>query len=998
MVTNAHSQMTGAGHWLPNPTASFASRHYGLDDEALNAMVNALGVKDIDDLLSKVLPSELITAPDDVNYPEPLSEAAALARYTELAAKNDPHVEMIGQGYYPSHTPSVIARDVLTNPAWLTAYTPYQSEISQGRLEAQMVFQTAMSSLTGLEVATASLLDEATAVAEAMLLIRRATRGEGVVLLHPGLHPQCLDVALARAKAVDLDIIISEKIPAPQAGPALLGAVVPHILSTGQINTQLPAMIEAIHAHKGALAAVGVDPLALTLLESPGALGADIAVGTSQRLGVPLFFGGPHAAFITTTKALARKIPGRLVGVAPDRNGNAALRLSLQTREQHIRREKATSNICTAQALLAVVAAMYCVYHGPDGLKSIARHAHTCAVTLRDHINAHRDMTEGITGAGKEPIFDTLTVQCADAHALAQACADEGINIRVVDEDLASISCNETTTAAHLDALCRAMGLPEVSEKPAPPCPVTEDVHDCLTREYLSSTDLGVDDVLVRHSDYLTHHVFCDHHSETGLMRYLRTLADRDLALDRTMIPLGSCTLKLNAASQGATLLNPAMAGIHPYAPSSQTAGWRELLGDISQRLATITGYDQVSLQPNSGAQGELAGLLAIRGYVDSIGESHRRLCLVPASAHGTNAASAASAGLTVVTVATAEDGSIDVDDLARLLQERGNDVAAIMLTYPSTHGVFEPQVVEVCRMVHEAGAQVYIDGANLNALCGLVRPGDLGGDVSHLNLHKTFAIPHGGGGPGVGPIAAKSHLAPFMPGLPTGSAPALPEDSDAKFAGAPVSGARFGSAGVIPLSWMYVVMMSWRDLGRATMGAIVSANTISRALADSFPTLYTGHSGYVAHECIVDLRQITHDTGVTAEDVAKRLIDYGFHAPTLAFPVAGTLMIEPTESEPVTEINRFIQAMNLIREEIAEIERGDVSVESSVLRLSPHTAREVTADDWNRVYSRSQAAFPWGDTPWRDKYFPPVTRIDNAAGDRAMDFLLPERMGSALS
>ena len=953
----------------PHTPARFLDRHLGTTGADLDTVLTRIGARSLEDLAIRVVPATLpvLDPPQQPERPEAviggLSEDEAVGVLRSLAALNDPHTEMIGRGYHPTVTPAVIVRDVLSNPAWTTAYTPYQAEISQGRLEAQLLFQTVVADLTGLPVACTSLLDEATAVAEAVLLMTRAHRGPGApVLLDSGLHPQLIEVASARAEALGIDVEVVCISTITEDGAPLTGAVLAHTTSRGLVQ-DLSGAIAAVHA-RGGLVAVDADPLALTLLTEPGAAGADIAVGTAQRLGVPLFFGGPHPGFMSVTEALRRQLPGRVVGVSRDTEGREAYRLALQTREQHIRREKATSNICTAQALLAVVAAFYAVYHGPEGLVSIAEHVHRRAEHLAVGACALGLALE------HEEFFDTVSVRLPGAARRAIERAEAlGYNLRLLDADHVGVSVNETTTDDDVTTVLRALAdsNPRAAQDPAPGT-------DGVSRFPLPTS-------LARTSTFLTHPSFHSHRSETALVRYIRRLADRDLALDRTMIPLGSCTLKLNAAAQSAVWLSPGLAGIHPYAPATHTRGWRLLLDGLAERLARLTGYDRCSLQPASGAQGELAGLLAVRGYLRATGQQQRDLVLVPASAHGTNAASAAGAGFSVTVVATAEDGSIDVDHLRELLAEYGQRVAAIMLTYPSTHGVFEPQVTEVTALVHDAGGQVYIDGANLNALTGLLRPGDLGGDVSHLNLHKTFAIPHGGGGPGVGPVVVKEHLAPYLPAGPAGSAFPTDEDHDRGFGGAAAMGARFGSAGVMPLAWTYLATLTDADLRRVTLTALAHANYLSQALADVFPTLYT-HRGHVAHECVLDLRALTAATGVTAEDVAKRLIDYGFHAPTLSFPVAGTLMVEPTESEPLAELDRFIAAMRSIRAEIDEVASGAVALEDSVLRRSPHTLAAVTAEPWQRPYSRATAAFPLAGME-TDKYFPPVSRVDNAWGDR---------------
>ena len=953
----------------PHTPTRFLDRHLGTTGADLDTVLTRIGARSLEDLAVRVVPATLpvLDPPQRPERPDAvtggLSEDEAVGVLRSLAALNDPHTEMIGRGYHPTVTPAVIVRDVLSNPAWTTAYTPYQAEISQGRLEAQLLFQTVVADLTGLPVACTSLLDEATAVAEAVLLMTRAHRGPGApVLLDSGLHPQLIEVASARAEALGIDVEVVCISTITEDGAPLTGAVLAHTTSRGLVQ-DLAGAVAAIHA-RGGLVAVDADPLALTLLTEPGAVGADIAVGTAQRLGVPLFFGGPHPGFMSVTEALRRQLPGRVVGVSRDTEGREAYRLALQTREQHIRREKATSNICTAQALLAVVAAFYAVYHGPEGLVSIAEHVHRRAEHLAVGACALGLALE------HEEFFDTVSVRLPGAARRAIERAEAlGYNLRLLDADHVGVSVNETTTDDDVTTVLRALAdsLPHAAQDPAPGT-------DGASRFPLPTS-------LARTSAFLTHPSFHSHRSETALVRYIRRLADRDLALDRTMIPLGSCTLKLNAAAQSAVWLSPGLAGIHPYAPTSQTRGWRLLLDGLADRLAQLTGYDRCSLQPASGAQGELAGLLAVRGYLRATGQQQRDLVLIPASAHGTNAASAAGAGFSVTVVATAEDGSIDVDHLRELLVEYGQRVAAIMLTYPSTHGVFEPQVTEVTALVHDAGGQVYIDGANLNALTGLLRPGDLGGDVSHLNLHKTFAIPHGGGGPGVGPVVVKEHLAPYLPAGPGDSAVPTEEDHDRGFGGAAVMGARFGSAGVMPLAWTYLATLTDADLRRVTLTALAHASYLSQALADVFPTLYT-HRGHVAHECVLDLRALTAATGVTAEDVAKRLIDYGFHAPTLSFPVAGTLMVEPTESEPLAELDRFIAAMRSIRAEIDEVASGAVALEDSVLRRSPHTLAAVTAEPWKRPYSRATAAFPLAGME-TDKYFPPVSRVDNAWGDR---------------
>jgi glycine dehydrogenase len=929
-------------------TAAFVDRHIGARASETDAMLKAVGYDTLENLVDTAVPAAIRQdAPLVLNAPR--SEQETLAELRRIAAKNKTAVQMIGQGYFDTHTPPVILRNVVEDPAWYTAYTPYQPEISQGRLEALLNFQTMVQDLTALPVANASLLDEATAVAEAVLLMRRSNKAksEGKIVLDADALPQTIAIVRGRAKALGFDVEVSDLASGLPEGE-ITGVVLQQPGVSGAVRDLSGVIAEA--KDRGALVTVAADLLALTLLTPPGEQGADIAVGSVQRFGVPLFFGGPHAAYMAVRKGLERSLPGRLVGVSKDSAGTPAYRLALQTREQHIRREKATSNICTAQALLAIVASMYAVYHGPEGLKAIALRA-----------NGHaRALATALSGAGIElasdVFFDTVTARvpgrAADVVAAAEA---KGINLRQIDADTVGVSADETTTDAVIADVARAFGAQPAAQ------PAAEAAGFELPAE------------LLRTSEYMTHPVFSSYRSETQMLRYLRRLSDRDLALDRTMIPLGSCTMKLNATAEMQAMTWPEFASIHPFAPDSQTQGWRELISDLEAQLATITGYDQVSIQPNAGSQGELAGLLAIRGYHHARGEEQRNICLIPASAHGTNAASAVLAGMKVVVVGTAGDGAIDHADLRAKIDAHRDNLAAIMITYPSTHGVYDDDVRDVCDAVHEAGGQVYIDGANLNALVGLAQPGEFGGDVSHLNLHKTFCIPHGGGGPGVGPVAAKAHLAPFMPG----NAAAWDDGDDI-----PISASRFGSAGVLPISWAYVRLMGGDGLTAATKSALLAANYVAARLNDYFPVLYTGKGGLVAHECILDLRELTSKTGVTAEDVAKRLVDYGFHAPTLSFPVAGTLMVEPTESEDQGEIDRFIDAMIAIRGEIDQVAAGEFSVEDSPLRNAPHTATVAAGNDWNRPYPREQAVFPLRSLRM-DKYFPPVGRIDGAAGDR---------------
>ncbi|QGU07846.1 Glycine dehydrogenase (decarboxylating) [Corynebacterium occultum] len=930
--------------------ASYLARHLGPDNTEQQALLNALGYSSLDALIDAAIPAD-IRANQVSSIGEPLSEVEAQAKLRSYASKNVVLKSFYGQGYSDTLTPPVIRRGVVEDAGWYTAYTPYQPEISQGRLEALLNFQTMVSELTGLPVSNASLLDEASAVAEAVGLMSRAQKKGRRVILDARLHPQVLGVAAERARAIDLEVEITE-LSDDLVGEDLVGVVIAYPGTEGDISDPR-AIIEGIHS-RGGLATMVTDPLSLLLLTSPGELGADIAVGSSQRFGVPMFFGGPHAAYMAVADKLKRQMPGRLVGVSVDAEGYPAYRLALQTREQHIRRERATSNICTAQALLAVTASMYAVYHGPQGLKNIAERIHGLAVDFAATVSG----VEGVELSNRT-FFDTVTVKTAGrAQEITDALAEAGYLVRPVDADKVSVSFGESATSGDVEQLAAAFGATSVVE------------GDAAT---------AIPDTLVRAELPLTHPIFNQIHSETQMMRYLRTLADKDLALDRTMIPLGSCTMKLNPTAGMESITWPEFANIHPYAPDSQTAGWRELIHELEDWLATLTGYAKVSVQPNAGSQGELAGLLAIRRYHVANGDTERDICLVPASAHGTNAASATLANLRVVVVATAEDGSINLDDLDAKLEQHGERVAAIMITYPSTHGVFEDTVRTVCEKVHAAGGQVYIDGANMNALTGLAQPGQFGGDVSHLNLHKTFTIPHGGGGPGVGPVAVAEHLIPF---LPTDPNEAVPEDAAPGDRGVPITATNYGSAGVLPISWSYIAMTGTEGLASATAHAILTANYLAKELKDSFPILYTGANDLVAHECILDLRALTDASGVSAADVAKRLVDFGFHAPTLAFPVAGTLMVEPTESEDLAELDRFIEAMRTIRAEIQEIIDGKVEYEDSVIRHAPYTSFSVTRDEWEYKFSRQQAAFPVAELR-KNKYFPPVRRLDEAYGDR---------------
>ncbi len=862
---------------------------------------------------------------------------------------------MLGLGYSGTHTPTVILRNVMENPAWYTAYTPYQPEISQGRLEALLNFQTMVADLTGLALSGSSLLDEGTAAAEAMTLCRRSSKAPqgAVFVVDADVHPQTVAVLSTRALPLGIPVTVVDLAQGLPEGE-VFGVLLQYPASSGAVRDPRP-VIEQAHA-RGALVAVATDLLALTLLTSPGELGADVAVGSSQRFGVPLGYGGPHAGYLAVRKGLERSMPGRLVGVSVDADGNPAYRLALQTREQHIRREKATSNICTAQVLLAVMAGMYAVYHGPEGLTTIARRTHRYATLLAAALR-----TAGVEVV-HDGFFDTLTVRDAGGEAVGRAAA-AGVDLRSTDDGLVGISTDETTTRAHLDVVASAFGLPQQDW----------DALDAATPDALPAG-------LARTSPFLTHEVFSSHHSETSMLRYLRSLSDKDLALDRTMIPLGSCTMKLNATTEMEPVTWPEFGALHPFTPRQNARGYHRLIADLEGWLAEVTGYDRVSLQPNAGSQGEFAGLLAIHGYHQANGDSERDVCLIPASAHGTNAASAVMAGMRVVVVGTTATGDVDVEDLHAKIELHRDRLAALMVTYPSTHGVFEAAITDICAAVHEAGGQVYVDGANLNALVGLAKPGTFGADVSHLNLHKTFCIPHGGGGPGVGPVAVRAHLAPHLPNHP------LDAECGPATGPGPISAAPYGSAGILPISWAYVRLMGPDGLTRATQVAVLTANYVAARLQPHFPVLYTGEGGLVAHECIVDLRQLTKDTGVTVDDVAKRLVDYGFHAPTMSFPVAGTLMIEPTESEDLRELDRFCDAMIAIRQEIDEVGRGTWPVEDNPLRGAPHTADAVIgtagAGEWDHPYSRDLAAYP-GGVVRGTKYWPPVRRIDGAYGDR---------------
>ena len=928
----------------------FAGRHIGPTAEQQETMLSVVGHSSLDDLLRDAIP-EGIRSSRPLDLPPALSEPETTLALRALTARNRPLTQMIGLGYHDTVTPPVIRRNVLENPAWYTAYTPYQPEISQGRLEALLNFQTMVADLTGLPIAVASMLDEATAAAEAMTLARRATGRTGAFVVDADCLPQTIAVLRARAAPLGIDLVVADLAEGLPDGE-VFGVLVQYPGASGALRDVSDV---AASAHdRGALVAIAADLLALTLLRPPGEMGADIAVGSSQRFGVPLGFGGPHAGYLAARTSLQRQLPGRLVGVSIDADGKPAYRLALQTREQHIRREKATSNVCTAQVLLAVIASMYAVYHGPEGLARMARRVHRHAAIL----------AAGLRGAGVEVVyehfFDTVWVRVpGGAAGIVGAARDRGINLREVGPDTVGVTCDEVTTRAEVGAVWDAFG-------------VTGQDTDALD----ARTADALPEALLRTSEYLTHPVFHTYHNETAMLRYLRGLADKDIALDRSMIPLGSCTMKLNATTEMEPVTWPEFARVHPFAPSEQAAGYLELVSDLEHWLAEITGYDAVSLQPNAGSQGELAGLLAVRAYHDDRGERARDVCLIPSSAHGTNAASAVLAGMRVVVVACDIHGNVDTGDLQVKIDKYRDTLAAIMVTYPSTHGVFEETITEVCDMVHDAGGQVYVDGANLNALVGLARLGEFGADVSHLNLHKTFCIPHGGGGPGVGPIGVRAHLAPFLPNHPL-----RPQAGPSSGVG-PVAAAPWGSAGILPISWAYIRLMGADGLRRASQVAVLAANYVARRLAPYYPVLYTGRNDLVAHECIVDLRPLTKQTGISAEDVAKRLIDYGFHAPTMSFPVAGTLMIEPTESEDLFELDRFCEAMIAIREEIARVADGRLDREDNPLKGAPHTAESLTTGEWKHGYTPEEAAYPVASVR-RGKYWPPVRRIDSAHGDR---------------
>ena len=928
--------------------SNFIDRHIGPNQYQIQTMLLELGFKDLDSFISSVVPSNIhIKGEIEKALPQALSEIDALAEIKKIASQNMVMKNFIGNGYYGTITPAVILRNVLENPGWYTAYTPYQPEISQGRLEAIFAFQTAVTDLTGLAIANASMLDEATAAAEAMTLARRVWQGsdEAAFAIDSNLHPHVKAVIHTRAKPLKIKILETDFSSA--LGEEIFAGLIAYPNSTGQVKS-IESVIKQIQANS-ALAIVDCDLLALTLFKSPGECGADVAVGSAQRFGVPVGFGGPHAGFMAVRNGLERSLPGRLVGQSVDTHGNLAFRLALQTREQHIRRDKATSNICTAQVLLAVISAFYAMWHGPAGLKSIASNIQQMAYNFRASLK-----DSGFAVADYE-VFDTVLVPTSKARSIYETAEKAGFNLRFIDEQHLAVSFDEQSTYKDLESLVQIF-------------------------QAKLLTDGKISSKIARESDFLTHPIFNTYHSETSMLRYIRALSDRDLALDRTMIPLGSCTMKLNATSEMIPITWPEFNSIHPFAPISQSRGYTKLIESLSNWLTSVTGYDAVSLQPNAGSQGEFAGLLAIRNYLDSKGEQARNICLIPSSAHGTNAASAVMAGMKVIVIACDEDGNVSIEDLKSKITQYEGQLAALMVTYPSTHGVFESAISEICELVHKAGGQVYVDGANLNALVGVAKPGKFGADVSHLNLHKTFCIPHGGGGPGVGPVIARSHLAPFLPNHPANST-AGPITGPG-----PVSSAPFGSASILPISWMYIRMMGGAGLTRATEVAILSANYLAKKLDPSFPVLYRGQNGHIAHECIIDIRDITKSTGVTVDDIAKRLMDHGFHSPTVSFPVAGTMMIEPTESEDVRELDRFLSAMESIRSEIAEIESGQISIEDSPLRHAPHTMGDLVRDDWDRKYSRQIAAFPSGEGVGigrAGKYLPTVGRIDGVFGDR---------------
>ena len=923
----------------------FVSRHVGPNTDDQQAMLSLLDCNNLQQLIEQVVPQSIINQ-QSLTLAEQCTEAQALKELREIAKQNKVYKNYLGQGYYGTLTPNVILRNILENPAWYTAYTPYQPEISQGRLEALINFQTMVTDLTGLEIANASMLDEGTAAAEAMSLSRRVSKSKSnTFYVDSDCLPQTIDIIITRAQPLDIDIKVGK--PEDCDGD-VFGMLLQYPGVSGEVK-DYRNIIANVQQHKGVVV-MAADILSLVMLESPGSLGADIAIGSTQRFGVPMGFGGPHAAYMATREAYKRNLPGRIVGLSQDAQGNPAYRLALQTREQHIRREKATSNICTAQVLLAVIAGMYAVYHGPKGLTAIANRVHMLTTLLAEGLKANN------IGIVNQSWFDTLTIYVGDrGQSVVELAAANEINIRLIDASHIGISIDETTSADDIVAL-----------------------WDLIIGEHNLSIDLLAEQVvqnipgnLMRTDGFLEHETFNSYHSETEMLRYIRKLSDKDIALDRAMIPLGSCTMKLNATAEMLPVTWPEFAHIHPFAPEEQTKGYRKLIDDLESMLSEVTGYDAISLQPNAGSQGEYAGLLAIKDYHDSRGDSHRNICLIPSSAHGTNPASAQMCGMKVVVVACDEQGNVDIADLKAKAEAHSDNLSAIMVTYPSTHGVFEENITELCDIVHQHGGQVYIDGANLNAMVGVCQPGKFGGDVSHLNLHKTFCIPHGGGGPGVGPVCVGSHLEEF-----------LPQDNSAKRRGGRISAAPFGSASILPITWMYIRMMGYTGLRQATEVAILNANYIAKRLESKYSILFTGSNNRVAHECIVDTRDIKEQTGISVDDIAKRLIDYGFHAPTMSFPVAGTLMIEPTESESKREIDRFCDAMLAIADEVKEVADGKYSLEDNPLVGAPHTAAVATADHWEHAYSRSEAIYPSQFTK-DSKYWPPVGRLDNVFGDR---------------
>ncbi len=934
----------------------FIRRHIGPSPAEQQDMAQTLGYDNLDDLIDDIIPTT-IRRSVAMALGSPQSEQSTLAKLRAIANRNVVKRSMIGMGYADTYTPGVIQRNVLENPGWYTAYTPYQPEISQGRLEALLTYQQMVMDLTGMKLANASMLDEATAAAEAMTLLQRVNKKNRSrsFIVSEHCHPQTIAVIQTRAQPLDIDVIVGDA-DALLADTEAFGVLLQYPTTTGEVFDPESTIQKAHDA--STLVAVAADILSLLLLRAPGAMGADVVVGTSQRFGVPMGFGGPHAAFFATREAYKRSTPGRIIGVSIDRRGNQSLRMAMQTREQHIRREKATSNICTAQALLAIMAAFYAMYHGPEGLRRIAERVHRLAGIL----------SSGLSELGFAPenaqYFDTLTVSVGDQQAdLAAKAVEAGFNLRLLGEDKLGISLDETTTVDEIQQILQVFAgqtdTPNVADLDA-------DINGLP----------GIPESLQRDMDYLQHPLFNDFHSETDMLRYMKRLEDKDIALNRAMIPLGSCTMKLNATTEMVPVTWPEFGRIHPFAPADQTQGYTEMLAELEHMLLECTGYDAISLQPNAGAQGEYAGLLAIKRYHESRGDHDRTICLIPSSAHGTNPASAAMAGMKVVIVECDHQGNVDMEDLKAKAERHSAELAAIMVTYPSTHGVFEESIVELCEVIHHHGGQVYVDGANLNALVGLAAPGKFGADVSHLNLHKTFCIPHGGGGPGMGPIGVGAHLEPFLPGHP------LQAQHPSLASGDVISAAPVGSASILPISWAYIAMMGAEGLVHASKIAILGANYIAHRLRGHFPILYTGRNGRVAHECIIDIRPLKEVSGVTEEDVAKRLIDYGFHAPTMSFPVAGTLMIEPTESESLAELDRFCDALIAIREEIRAVEQGKISAENSVLRNAPHTLEDVVSSDWSFAYSREEAAYPV-ESLRRSKYWPPVNRIDNVYGDR---------------